>query len=857
MPPKVYPKFPTRAERMDLIQQLEEAQKNGTALTSLQHFTNYLEQLKQLNEVMDQYSEIDSEFGLPPDLDEAGKTALLERMRQTAVAGERFLADAQRQKANLNVGTPRLVGQLQGMLAQDFDTLRLYKPNGHPMSFPELQQLARTQVVDLRGKKIGIMTNKLSARIPMTVVDLQGNRRPGVFTKASYVDLKSKYEAVIQDATAYYDGDAFRHTLMPYKNMLIQEGEIPVTATDEEVAAAMKGRLQNAVENYRSWLINEGREINEQTPQNASTEQLILELIQVIIQSSQMKHQFDVAQSRFEVLHDQYGDADLNAEQGEELSEQVRKLRSARQELNRVTRQKEDFDKIINALKLDFYQMPEELSEKLLSDIEKLSMDRTNLVNVRDLDLQEGQRYDHRNSAMSAVAGLVGMQDTVARSVNMKFLDENGEEVEGTFMEFADGLDLHGKNGLKEFEKVAEDPFSPPCKALPKIADLQAFDYLCGNVDRHGGNMSYKVDKHGKFIDIVAFDNDTSFGTLPIDPKKGRFRQAGVQDLKVISKPMSRKIMNLTEEMLKFSLRGRGLTDQEIQASCDRLAELKTAIQNGMQAKTIDEVKSAGPRLCIMETEDLEQIHINDIPDTKYALFHNVRVQLHNRMKEARKAGYLFAPYVSDALEREGQNRKPQLTEVITTDRKFAAAGIADSMSDMDRMIENQVTGFRVSGLSKFLHSSGSWRDMIKAVKKASKAAGEIRKTIGPDKEGLQRDDPKVQRELRKADEAMKKALDATEAYLQKKMREKRVDTPDALANRGKHAYEQRRMDYALQLRKSLLAYNELKEPDKDRQQAGAEAESPLKKQQEAARQLLEFAEKRKARQPQQGPVIG
>ena len=92
---------------------------------------------------------------------------------------------------------------------------------------------------------------------------------------------------------------------------------------------------------------------------------------------------------------------------------------------------------------------------------------------------------------------------------------------------------------------------------------------------------------------------------------------------------------------------------------------------------------------------------------------------------------------------------------------------------------------------------------------------------------------------------------------MQKKMREKRVDTPDALANRGKHAYEQRRMDYALQLRKSLLAYNELKEPDKDRQQAGAEAESPLKKQQEAARQLLEFAEKRKARQPQQGPVIG
>ena len=58
------------------------------------------------------------------------------------------------------------------------------------------------------------------------------------------------------------------------------------------------------------------------------------------------------------------------------------------------------------------------------------------------------------------------MEDNVARSVNMKYLDENGDEVEGTFMEFADGLDLHGKDGLKEFNKVADDPFAPPCKAL-------------------------------------------------------------------------------------------------------------------------------------------------------------------------------------------------------------------------------------------------------------------------------------------------------------------------------------------------------------------------------------------------------
>ena len=838
--PKQLPKFPTRAERLALVEQLKNAGAQGSALTNLEYYQNYLRELQALNQLMDSYSEYDPQFGLPPELDEARKLALLEAMQKTALVGERFLADVQSRNVPLNTGVPRLVGQLQGMLAQDFDTLRLYKPNEHPMSFPELQQLARTQVVDLRGKQIGIMTNKLSARIPMTVVDLQGNRRPGVFTKASYVDLKSKFETTLRRAAAYYDEAAFRNNLGPYKRALFNANVFPNAAapgdiSDQQVIDTMKGRILNAVEHYRERLIQQGEQINGKDPRTASVEQVILGLTGVYVQSVNLKTQLSVANDTLASL------------QGQKVPQQ--KIAQAQARVEKLTQQLDAANDTLESLGLTLSTLPEEVSDTLKEGLKGTAHDLTNMVNVRDLDLTEGQRYDHRNSAMSAVAGLMGMNKLIARSENMKFLDEDGNEVEGTFMEFADGLDLHGKDGLKEFNKVADDPFAPPCKALPRIADLQAFDYLCGNVDRHGGNMSYKVDENGKFVDIVAFDNDTSFGTLPIDPKTGRFRQAGIQDLKVISKPMSRKLMSLTPEMLKFSLRGRGLTDPEIQASCDRLAELQQAIRNGIPAKTIDDIKSAGPRLCVMETEDLEKIHINDIPAPSYALFHNVRVQLHNRMKEAREAGYLFAP---GALEQEGQNRKPQLTEVSTTDRKFAAAGIADSMSDMDRMIENEVTGFQVSGLSKFLHSSGSWRDMIKAVKSASKTANALRKAIGPDKEGLRRDDPKVQKELRKADEAMKKALEATDAYLQKKMREKHVDTPEALSNRGKHAYEQRRMDYAMKLRKSLLAYNELKEPDKAQQkQAGAEAESPLKKQQEAAKQLLDFANKRKALQGQ------
>jgi hypothetical protein len=303
---------------------------------------------------------------------------------------------------------------------------------------------------------------------------------------------------------------------------------------------------------------------------------------------------------------------------------------------------------------------------------------------------------------------------------------------------------------------------------------------------------------------------------------------------------MAKKIAAMTPEMLKFTLRGRGLTEEEIQAGCQRLTELQGAIREAKQAKTIDDVKAADRehKLSIMKPEDLKNIHINELPETKYALFHNVRVQLHNRMQEAREAGYQF---VHGALEQE-KNKTPNLTEVSTTERVYAAGGIADSMSAMDRALKNEVTGFQVGGLSRFLHSSGKWRSMISAVKDATKAAKAINKAIGKDKEYLTRDDPKVRQQLEKANRAMEKVRKANEEYLQRKMREKHVNTPEELVGRGKHDYEQKRIDYALKLRKSIQAYRELQDPQNQKAQ----------EKQVAVTESLEFANKRRAQQEAQ-----
>ena len=786
-PPRNIPKFPTYDERLSLMEELRQATETGDVLTSGQYLKQYVDKLKQLNELMDQYSEIDEEFGLPVTLDDDGKRELLEAMEETAKAGELFLADAENKQANMKVGIQGIVGRMQNMLSRDFDMLNLYDPKKNPLSFPEIQSSARTQVVDFRGKQMGIMTNKLSGRIPMTVVDANGNRHPGVFTKASYVSIKRDYEDMIRQAVSYYDDPAVRRQLGPYKTALINDGAFPgmdrEQITEEMVVDKLKEPIRNILPKYRDYLIQSNQKLYGQDPATASDEQVLGFLY------------------------------------------------------NEVMGEKEGPVAAMKKFGVDLMRQPEEVMDELTEGLKRgVTEGLSDVVNGRDLGLRDGDRVDQRNSAMSAMAGVLGLNSLCARSVNMKYLDEEGIEHEGTFMEFAEGLDLMGKGGSKLFAHVSDAPFDG--RANPSLANLQVLDFLSGNVDRHGGNMTYKVDENGKITGVQAFDNDTSFGVVPIDKNNGIFRLAGVNQLKVITESMSKKIANLSPEMLKFSLRGRGLTDQEIQASCQRLSELKRAIKNGVKAKTMDDINASGKKLCIVKDEDLKKISFDDLARQKHTLFENVKAYMDAKMKKAREK-YPF--------NRDAEKPAPRkFEEVNTTDRSYTAGGISESMSDMARMIKNDVTGFVVSGMSKFLHSSGPWRSMISAVKNAEAVSRQVKREIKMEYEGLSRDDPRVKAQLDKADRAMKQVEDATNAYLQRKMREKHVKDPEDLVGKGKHAYEQKRIDYALKLRKSIMKYKAIQNPE-------SKAEKDAKAH---VQEKIKLSNARKAKAAQQGAAM-
>ena len=733
------PKFPSKQEREQLIKKLAE---EGKGLTANEHYKNYIASLRKLNETMDSYYNADADGNVQP-LDQDGKNELTRAILDAANFGELFLADVQRQGGKLTTGTPGLVGQVQDMMSQDYEMLSLYDPRTMEMTLSEIQQDARTQVVDLRGVSLGTMGNAQSSRIPMTVVDEKGRKHSGVFTKASHVSI-----------------------LKPFKDMA------------EKVATecgnpSIKQQIEKMISNYRTYLQGQYEKdkkplIGNVIPKDASDEMIIGKMFQ---------------------------------QMAAEIPQTPIKTILRRAQLN---------------------TLPSDVSFALTREIANLAKEPAYWVNSLELGLKEGDRIDQRNSAMSAVANLLGVPKLVAHSTNMKCIDEDGNVVEGTFMAKADGLDLKGKDNERLFSQVDNKPFDQESNLNKDLADMQVLDYICGNIDRHAGNLFYKVDeKTGKITGAQGIDNDSAFG-LYSSGKDGRnFRLTGTDSLTVVSEDMAKKISSISPEMLKFTLRGRGLTDQEIQAACGRLDEVKKAVKEPL---TRDRTKSSAElmtnkfsqKLSIMTAENLRKMSINALTNSRGNLFSFVSDGIENAMEKAREEGYTYVPQKDrQKIEQKG------FKEVSTTSRRFTAAGIGESLRGMSRMIRNEVTGFVVTGLSKLFRSSDKWRAMVSSVKAADQLSAQLKKDVGEDG-ALDREDPKVKAQLEKANKAMEAVRKATQEYLDKKMKEKNVTKPDQLV--GKNEYEQKRIDYARKVMKGVEEYDRIATPQKAEDQAERDA---------------------------------
>ncbi len=186
-------------------------------------------------------------------------------------------------------------------------------------------------------------------------------------------------------------------------------------------------------------------------------------------------------------------------------------------------------------------------------------------LNISNAGIPEGGRIDRRSAAMSAAADLLGCSGVIARSSPMVIRDQNGNEAEGTFMLEAKGLDY--ENPSSDADKVdANSLKDTDGQALRDLADLQVLDYICGNIDRHQGNMIYRFNADSKLIGVQGIDNDCSFGTkIPV--WQGQNHLAAPKDMIAVTESMYKKVSALSPEELEYALRGFDLSDAELQAA--------------------------------------------------------------------------------------------------------------------------------------------------------------------------------------------------------------------------------------------------------------------------------------------------
>ena len=224
-------------------------------------------------------------------------------------------------------------------------------------------------------------------------------------------------------------------------------------------------------------------------------------------------------------------------------------------------------------------------------------------------------RINRRNSAMSKMADFLGCPDLLARAESVK-INLNGRPVRGTFMKKAVGSDVRSDSPDPLFFKTTE--YSAENLQLKKqLADLQILDFLCGNPDRHVGNMLYQMEERPdgsvKVTGIQGIDNDCSFGTNLLN--KANMAVVLTKNMKVITRSMADRILNLNEAKLRQMLYGYEMKYKEMDAMAARLKSLQTKIiedqkeyRNGYGICGL-----ADDRIKIVDDAELDRISYNDL----------------------------------------------------------------------------------------------------------------------------------------------------------------------------------------------------------------------------------------------------
>ncbi|MBE6135776.1 MAG: hypothetical protein E7181_00700 [Erysipelotrichaceae bacterium] len=277
---------------------------------------------------------------------------------------------------------------------------------------------------------------------------------------------------------------------------------------------------------------------------------------------------------------------------------------------------------------------------ELVKKLEPLNVSR--FINTETLQLADGDNIDKRNSAMSGIAHLLDKDDSLAKARPITIEREiNGQKVliEGTFMEFAKGKDPDNLAIKDEMREMSIENYDTPT-GKQSMANLQILDYICGNVDRHEGNMFYNFDPETKkLIGVQGIDNDSSFfkGNVNMDGTLNQWQ--GLNHLRVIDEETAVSVMALEEGPLKATLIGYGLKSEEIDAAWNRTKQLQEAIKTGKLYEKEDDIKTTAdnekPYIVIVPKDQWEKVPFDKLAHNSTNIFNKVQTLAENLAKPA------------------------------------------------------------------------------------------------------------------------------------------------------------------------------------------------------------------------------
>lgn len=192
-----------------------------------------------------------------------------------------------------------------------------------------------------------------------------------------------------------------------------------------------------------------------------------------------------------------------------------------------------------------------------------------------------GSSIPDRNIATSRMAALLGIDKIAAHSERM-IVTKDGKQIEGCFMEFAEGMDSNSDETRKRFEHAVVE-MNPGFNR--DHSTLEIFDYICRQKDRHAGNMFYKLDRPGpdgtrRVIGLQGIDNDMAFLATDGVGKGNR-----IDELHLIDSELAERVQRLTRADLEYAV-GDLISTEEIDALENRINDLKNHLDDMVKVRS-------------------------------------------------------------------------------------------------------------------------------------------------------------------------------------------------------------------------------------------------------------------------------